>query len=115
MTAVAGSPADFQRVFIRPSNGRGYVASNAPAGKDATWTDRSLGLPLRSVTSLAADPLRPDVAYAGVSGFSGFDDVLGHVFKTIDGGVSWRDISSNLPNIPVNAVVQDLDSPGTIF
>jgi uncharacterized repeat protein (TIGR01451 family) len=41
------------------------------------------------------------------SGFSGFVDSLGHVFRTTDSGVTWKDISGNLPNIPVNAIVVD--------
>lgn len=32
-------------------------------------------------------------------------DYTPHVFKTTDGGQSWTDISSNLPNIPVNDII----------
>jgi hypothetical protein len=29
------------------------------------------------------------------------------VFKTVNGGMEWKDISSNLPDIPVNALLVD--------
>jgi len=37
--------------------------------------------------------------------FSSFN--FGHVFRTSDGGLAWTDVSGNLPNIPVNAIVVD--------
>jgi hypothetical protein len=49
-------------------------------------------------------------------GFSGFpDDIRGHVFKTSNGGVSWIDISGNLPNVPANAIVIDPDLADTLY
>jgi photosystem II stability/assembly factor-like uncharacterized protein len=53
------------------------------------------------------------VAFSGFSGFSG--DTLGHIFATINGGVTWTDISGNLPNIPVNDLVVDPDLPNTLY
>ena len=50
------------------------------------------------------------------SGFSGFNgDTLGHVFMTTNGGGQWNDITGNLPNIPVNAVVADPSISGTFY
>src|SRR5208282_1246413 len=53
--------------------------------------------------------------YATFTGFTGFGDSLGHVFQTTNGGTSWTDISSDLPNTPVNAIVILPESPSTIF
>ena len=44
------------------------------------------------------------IAYVTVSGFK-YLDYTPHVFKTTDGGQNWTDISSNLPNIPVNDII----------
>ena len=41
-------------------------------------------------------------------------DYTPHVFKTIDGGQNWTDISSNLPSIPVNDIVIKRDE-STLF
>jgi uncharacterized protein (TIGR03437 family) len=115
IATIAVSPSDSNRVYVGTSNGRVHVTSNAGSGESATWTERGSGLPLRSITSLAVDSRRSDVAYVGFSGFSGFDDNVGHVFKTADGGVSWTDISSNLPNTPVNAIALDPEAAGSLF
>jgi uncharacterized repeat protein (TIGR01451 family) len=44
---------------------------------------------------------------------SGFD--LGHVFKSTNGGLSWTNISSNLPNIPADDLIIDPDLPDTLY
>ena len=53
-------------------------------------------------TDFYVDPRDPKRALVVFSGFHG-----GHVFKTTDGGQSWRDLSANLPDTPANAVVVD--------
>jgi hypothetical protein len=67
------------------------------------------GLPKRVETSLASDPRDNQLLYAAFSGFSGIinGDSPGHVFMSTSHGAQWSDISGNLPNIPVNAVVVD--------
>src|SRR4029079_15279344 len=52
------------------------------------------------------------IAYAVVNNFSG----AGHVFRTINGGTSWSNISGNLPNIPVWSIqVDDSTSPSRLY
>lgn len=69
-----------------------------------TWT-KAKGLPADWVTSVAVDRRDPaKVAYASFSGFrSGNQKSL--VFRTADGGATWKDISGNLPQAPVNDVL----------
>jgi uncharacterized protein (TIGR03437 family) len=51
--------------------------------------------------------------------FSGFLAFVGsptaHVFKTIDAGAHWTDISGNLPDLPVNSLAVDPDLPDTLY
>jgi hypothetical protein len=61
------------------------------------------------------DPTISTTAYATFSGFTGFGDNLGHVFKTTNRGSAWTDISGDLPNTPVNFLVIDPDAPSTLF
>jgi photosystem II stability/assembly factor-like uncharacterized protein len=72
-------------------------------------------LPPRYATMVAVDASTPTKAYISFSGFTGFGDSLGHVFLTTNGGTSWRDISGNLPNSPVNAVVVNPNNSGEVF
>jgi len=70
------------------------------------WTEISEGLPERWITRVAADPFDFFTIYATVSGFR-WDEPAPHVFKSTTLGSVWIDISSNLPEIPVNCIVLD--------
>lgn len=61
-------------------------------------------------------PGNPQTAYAVYNGFNTHTPgAPGHVFKTRDGGNSWQDISSNLPDVPALSIVLDREQPGVIF
>jgi photosystem II stability/assembly factor-like uncharacterized protein len=51
----------------------------------------------RIITSINVHPDSSDLVLVTLSGFGG-----GHVYKTKNGGVTWTDISANLPDIAVN-------------
>jgi hypothetical protein len=68
-----------------------------------TWTAcTTAGLPARKATKIAVDPNVPQRAVLAVSGYG-----TGHVFRTTTAGASWTDVSANLPDMPVNAVLFD--------
>ena len=115
-TTIAVAPSDSNTVYTATGNGKLWVTRNASAGASSTWTDRSgNGLPNRSFSNLAIDPTNPAIAYATVSGFTFGTDTAGHVFSTTNAGVTWFDISSNLPNTPANDIAVDQDLPGTLY
>lgn len=91
------------------------VTTNAAAGGGASWTNVTAGLPPRSVTRITVGPLDASTAYVTLSGFSGFGDNQGNVFKTGNRGTNWTDISGNLPNIPVNDIVIDPNLAATAY
>ena len=74
-----------------------------------TWHQLSMtGLPNRYIPSVTVDPTNPAHAYAVFGGFSRRwipGGGIGHVFETTDGGVTWTNISGNLPDIPGDALV----------
>jgi uncharacterized protein (TIGR03437 family) len=111
--AIAVAPADLNTIYAGTSDGKVQATGNALAGTGASWIDRSAGLPTRTVTHIAVDPIDPATAYVTFSGFS--IDSLGHVFRTSNSGANWTDISGNLPNLPVNDLVVDPDIPGTLY
>jgi hypothetical protein len=63
------------------------------------------------VTQVAVDPHTSTTAYATYSGFN----IRRHVFRTTDGGITWKDISSNLPDTPVNGIAIDPDLANTYY
>jgi uncharacterized repeat protein (TIGR01451 family) len=107
LTTIAVSPTNSNTVYAGTSDALVQVTTNALAGAGAVWNKRSTGLPQRFLTHVVVDPHTSTTAYVAFSGFSGFVDSLGHVFRTTDGGATWKDISGNLPNIPANGIAID--------
>ena len=113
ITAVGVAPSDPNTVYAGTNDSHIQMTNNALAGTTASWTDRSAGLPTRTVTHVTVSPIDAATAYVTFSGFA--NDGSGHVFKTSDSGASWTDISGNLPNLPVNDLVVDPDIPDTLY
>ncbi|NNC83935.1 MAG: T9SS type A sorting domain-containing protein [Flavobacteriales bacterium] len=100
LTTLAASSQNQDVIYTGSDDGMVHVTFNG--GGD--WEMISADLPDRYVTGLAIHPDDDQVAYVTFSGFRN-TDYTPHVFKTINGGQSWMDISGNLPNIPVNDIL----------
>ena len=72
------------------------------------------GLPERWVTALAADPYDENIIYITLSGFR-FDESGAHVYKSENLGRDWEDISTTLPDIPVNDIIVDPEQRGLLY
>ena len=79
-----------------------YVTTNALAGVGAIWNNQSIGLPQRYITQVTVDPHVSTTAYVALSGFQCWARVSHNGWRA-----PWKDISGNLPNIPVNAIAID--------
>ena len=115
LKAIAVAPSDSNTVYAGTNNSKVQVTTEALKGSNASWTDRSAGLPARTVTRIALDPLDPATAYVTFSGFPSASDLQGHIYQTTTAGATWTDISGNLPVIPLNDVVVDPDLPNTLY
>ncbi len=100
LTAIAASYNNLDVIYTGSDDGNVNVTFDG----GTTWTDISAGLPDQYITSIAMVPGDDMIAYVTVSGFK-YLDYTPHVFRTTDGGQNWTDISSNLPNIPVNDII----------
>lgn len=100
LTAIASSYNNLDVIYTGSDDGNVNVTFDA----GSTWTNISVGLPDQYITSIATVPNSDMEAYVTVSGFKSLD-YTPHVFKTVDGGQTWNDISSNLPSIPVNDII----------
>jgi hypothetical protein len=119
VSAIAVAPSDSNRVYAGTGDlyqraGQGKVFRSDDGGNTQPWTDESTALPTtRPVMSIAVDRNNRDrvcVCYGATSGAVG-----GHVFYSTDGGNTWNDISGDLPDISVNAVVFDPNQLNTIY
>jgi len=133
LTAIAVAPGNPKVVYTGADTGQVFVATNVGAGTGtfAAVTGQA-SLPPRQVSAITVDgsDATGKTAYAGFSGFSfvanGINDPIGHLFKTTDGGATWKDMSctvpdcsapagTDLPNTPVNDVVIDPNIAGTLY
>jgi uncharacterized protein (TIGR03437 family) len=112
---IAPAPGDPNTVYTGFANGKVFMTSNALAGPNSSWTDRSSSLPTRSVTQIVVDPIDPSTAYITFSGFALGTSPTGHVFKTSNGGQNWNDISASLADIPADTLAIDPDIPDTLY
>ena len=102
---------DGKTVLVGTGGGNVYITNNVTASNgNATFTDVSAGLPGRWVTCVKFSPSSKTTFYATCSGFG-----AGHVFKTTDNGAHWTNISSSLPDIPVDALVMDPTNPTVLY
>jgi hypothetical protein len=109
VTSVSVAPSNNNVVYATTTDGQVWRTTNANAGSAATWTNLTAApLPGRYATMVRTDHASADIAYLSYSGFSGFVDTVGHIFKTTNGGSTWSDISGTgsgaLPNAPVNDI-----------
>ena len=112
ISTLAASKVNPDILFAGTDDGNVWVTTNQGANKE--WTKVSDKLPLRWVTCVATDPFDENTAYVTFSGLR-YHDYMPHVFKTTDLGQTWMDISSNLPDLPVNTMIVDPDNKGTFY
>ena len=146
LNVLAVAPANPAVVYVGANIGNSvgqltgliFVSTNVTQGNFSNFFQVSGqgNLPPRALTAIAVDPADTTgmTAYVTFSGFSfvlsspnfNVNDPTGHIFKTTDGGNTWKDVScsvavcttpsaTDLPNIPVNDLVVDRDLPGTIY
>ena len=135
-----GSPATLGPfVEADPAKGkhRGVIYAIAPSPKDANliWAGTDDGLiqvthdggknwqnvtppkltPWSKLAQMDASRFDTATAYAAVNRFR-LDDLHPYIYRTHDGGKSWRKIVSGLPdNEPVNTVREDPERKGLLF
>jgi hypothetical protein len=72
-------------------------------GAAATWTDITGTLAGYSFTDIVVKNTDPNTVWVTVSGYNSGCKV----YKSTDGGTTWTNYSSNLPNIPFDAIIAD--------
>ena len=69
------------------------------------------------VSSVAVDAhdATGQTVYVTAMGFAGSGTNAPHVYRSVDGGGHWTNVSSNLPNAPANSVVVDPNDANTLY
>lgn len=112
VTAIAIAESDSNRVYAATSSGGVFRSDDG--GVTDPWADKGAGLPGRACTDVWVDHGDRDRA-AICFGGTNAGAAANSVWITTDGGDSWSDISSDLPNITASAVVLDPNDANTLY
>jgi len=102
---LAIAPSNNQVVYSLKT-GSGGVSKSTNGG--TTFTACTNPTTTVAPTWVAVSNTDPNVVFVTYSGYS----AANKVFKSINGGTSWTNISTGLPNVPVNCVVYHNGSTG---
>ncbi len=69
------------------------------------------------ISSLTIDPHTGSgtTIYATVEGAPGPFEAVKTVYRSMDGGATWVDVTANLPNVPVNSLAVDPENANTVY
>jgi hypothetical protein len=116
ITTISESAVRPGVIWVGTDDGHVHVTtSHGAEWYEATDHLTRLGAPAdRWVMSVFASWHDAGTAYVAKNGFHN-DDFNTYLYKTTDFGRSWKDISSNLPDSPVNVVFEDRKNPRLLF
>jgi photosystem II stability/assembly factor-like uncharacterized protein len=97
--ATGGTFASFSNIFVSTNGGTTWASRNLPSGSGR-------------VNEIQIDPTNDQIAYAVVSTFSSGGAL---VWRTVNGGATWTNISGNLPNLPAWSLQIDTNQPNTLY
>src|SRR4051794_30274605 len=106
-TGTITTPAS--TIYAGTDTGLLWKTTNATASpaSGVQWTRLGAGvLPTTWVTSITVDPTNADHVYATFSSYKEGDRAA-NIWETTDGGTTWKNISSDIPNAPVWHVLYD--------
>lgn len=116
ITSMDESPLKPGLIWVGTDDGKVHVTKNHGADWDELTTNiEKTGVPHeRWVARIIASKHDVATAYLIHNGFRN-DDFTPYVLKTTDYGKTWESISSNLPDYPVNVIVEDAKNSDLLF
>jgi photosystem II stability/assembly factor-like uncharacterized protein len=103
ITWIAPAKTDPNTIYVGTDTGKLWKTTDL----GVSWTQFvGKGLPVRWVNAIVVDPTDADHVYVAFSGYREGDESA-NVWETTNGGNSWRNISGNLPNAPVEMITYD--------
>ncbi|MEN8125300.1 MAG: glycosyl hydrolase [Bacteroidota bacterium] len=103
LTSISESPFQFGLLYAGSDDGMVHISKNS----GGNWTNISTKLPQDLwVSRVIASQHKIERVYISLNGYRN-DDFKPYVFVSEDYGNSWKNISNNLPNYPVNVIKED--------
>jgi photosystem II stability/assembly factor-like uncharacterized protein len=108
--ALAPSPKDINTIWAGTDDGLIHMTKDG--GK--TWTQKYDFGDWAKVSQIDASHFDSQVAYVAINKIR-LDDLKPHIFKTTDGGKTWKEIVNGLPDEPINTIREDLKNKNLLF
>ena len=103
ITTIAESPIVKDLLYVGTDDGLIHVSKNG----GETWKNISQNLPQDMwVSKVYASSHNEKVIYASLNGYR-WDNFSPYLYKSENYGKTWTSISSNLPDSPINVVIED--------
>jgi hypothetical protein len=99
--AVAIAAGDPKWIYVS-AGGTLYISKNG----GSTWSQRIIPQATDGFNDIYIDPTNPKLAYITRGSYDN-QTSSGKIFKTTDGGVTWTNITGNLPDIPAYSVASE--------
>jgi photosystem II stability/assembly factor-like uncharacterized protein len=109
---IALSPLDSNVIWAGTDDG--LIQTTTDGGKNWKNVTPPTITSWNKISMLEASHTDVNTAYAAVNRIR-LDDQHPHIYKTKDGGKTWKEIVKDLPNDPINLVKEDYKTPGLLF
>jgi photosystem II stability/assembly factor-like uncharacterized protein len=109
ISAVAVAPGNSNVVWVGHQDGEVFYTKNGKA-KQPVWTQVTTLTPKRYVQRIMIDKDNNTKVYVA---FGGFDK--DNLYVTSNGGVTWKNITGNLPAAPIRTIVRHPTKPGWLY
>lgn len=111
LTAISESPFQFGLIYTGSDDGLIHITKNS----GGSWSDISNNLPKDLwVSRIVASKHKKERVYASLNGYR-WDDFKTYAYMSNDYGVTWKNISSNIPASPVNVIREDSENENTLY
>jgi PKD repeat protein/photosystem II stability/assembly factor-like uncharacterized protein len=112
ISAITVAPGNSAIIWVGHNSGEVYYTTNGTAASPA-WFQTDLGtpnLPNRFCSRIAIAPGASNRVYVTFGGYNS-----DNVWRTADSGVTWSNITGNLPAAPVNSIVVAPADTNTLY
>ena len=111
ITTISESPFKFGLLYVGTDDGLVQRSVNSGQSWDVISGTLPEGLWISEVLASRQDENR---VYVSLNGYRN-DDFISYLYVSDDQGNSWQDISSNMPNSPINAIAEDQYNEDLLF
>ena len=100
--AIAESPIEKGVIYYGSDRGSFWVTKN----DGESWKEESNNIENNYIRSISPSKYKNSRVYMSMTGIN-YDDLSNYIYLSENYGKKWEKISSNLPNEPVNIVIED--------